>query len=609
MQLNRLITLIFYFAFCIKANSQSPFIKSAGTANSDFGTSVTLLNDNSYALTIEISLNAPQNDSVSGTLIKTDCTGEVEWSRNYVIDQVNVATDVIQTTDNALMTEVISFEPGGANPHVSIIKTDVTGNILWCKKMSLSGLQENKLFEDAQGNIYLLANTKLIQGSYDQMGLLKFSPDGTLQWAKEYSFTYGCTPINLVRLANGNFVLVGRMTIPGNFFTDVVLTLVDGSGQQLKTVVAGTYYDDEPMDVITDDAGNINVCGRTYFLSRNWDAFHFVFNQNLEILGRNFYDANTSEGEVFRQCITDNGKILFAGDEGTFNERNLLVVKSDAAGNADWSMHYTVATLYTNYLFGICKNNSGGYILTGDVETIRLRDALVMQIDSIGSAGCLTSPFILDVYHDTLTLVDTLLFETQLSIVPVDTIPFEAPDPITTITRCGNQVMCIAFESEQDSVCPNPCIQLTDLSTGNTTTRWEIYHDNYVESSTDQNPIACFENEGDYLVNLIIGNGQDSLVKSEVIHVEKDCPVFVPNIFTPNNDHVNDEFRIRDLPEQFNLHVFNRWGSLVFKTSEPQDFWNGENENGKLVSSGTYYYILELIAEQKVMKGWVEVVY
>jgi gliding motility-associated-like protein len=605
----KFILLLLINAAGIQSNGQSPFIKSIGTNNSDFGTSVIVLPDNSFALTMEISLNAPLNDSVAGTLVKTDCIGEVEWSRNFVIDQVNVAIDVIHTVDNSLLTEVISFQPPGMEQHVSIIKTDLSGNLMWCKKLPLLGTNENKLLEDSQGNIYVLANTKLVQGNYDKMGLLKFSSDGILLWAKEYSFTYGCTPINMAPLPNGQFVLLSRMAIPGNSFTDAALTLIDATGQQIKTIVAGTYYDDEPQEVITDPVGNIHVCGRTYFLSRNWDAFHFVFYPNLNLQKKNFFDGNTSNGEIFRRCIRDdNSKIILAGDEGTFDERNLLVVKSNYSGVSDWSKHYTIATAYTNYIMGICKNNGDGYVFTGDVHTIRLRDALLMQMDSSGSAGCLSSPFNLTVYHDDLTLIDTLFTETQLSIIPVDTIPFVAPDPVTTIQQCG-QPMCILFEAVQDSVCPLPCIQLTDMSTGNTTVSWDIQHTSYIETSTDPAPHVCFESEGDYRIGLIISNGQDTLRTWQTIHVEKDCPLFIPNIFTPNNDHVNDEFKIRELPNQFNLQVFNRWGNLVFKSSDPSEIWNGENENGKLVSAGTYYYILQLTAENKEMKGWVEVVY
>jgi len=176
--MKRLIILLIFLEILSNTNAQSRFIKSTGTNNSDFGTSIVVLPDNSFALTIEISLNMPQNDSVAGTLVKTDCTDEVEWSRNYVIDQVNVATDVIHTVDNSLLTEVISSQPTGINPHVSIIKSDLSGNLLWCKKLPLSGILENKLFEDAQGNIFVLANSKVVQGNYDQAGLLKFSSDG-----------------------------------------------------------------------------------------------------------------------------------------------------------------------------------------------------------------------------------------------------------------------------------------------------------------------------------------------------------------------------------------------------------------------------------------------
>jgi hypothetical protein len=274
-----------------------------------------------------------------------------------------------------------------------------------------------------------------------------------------------------------------------------------------------------------------------------------------------------------------------------------------------WSNHYTVAPVYTNYLFGICKNNFEGYVLTGDVETFRLRDALIMQLDDSGSAGCKTSPFTLTVYNDNLTLIDTLFIETQLSPSPVDTILDSESDTITSIPDCGGQPMCIAFEWEQDSVCPDPCILLTDMSTGNTSVLWEIQHTTYFETSTDPNPHICFEGEGEYRIHLTIYNSVDSLVLNETIFVERDCPLFIPNIFTPNNDHVNDEFKIQELPTQFNLQIFNRWGNLVFETSDPGKMWNGENENGKIVSTGTYYYLLNLTAENKVMKGWVEVVY
>lgn len=604
--------IFFAFIICLhhSAVTDAQFIQFIGTNASDFGTSIITTSDGAYALGMELSLNAPQNDSTSATLVKTDCLGNVDWSRNYVLDQINYATDVIETRDSALLMEMTTYQPFFISPEVALIKTDIHGNFLWCRKMPLSGSQGNRLMEDSNGNIYLIANTKYVQGSYDNIALLKFTSSGNLIWAKKFSSTYGCVPINIAFMPGNKLAVLGRTALPGAFFTDVMLMITDTSGNQLKTVVAGTYYDDEPMDLSVDNTGNINVCGRTYFMNRNWDAMQFYFDNNLNLLGTSFYDGGTSEGEVFRESISDGSSAYLFGDEGTFDERNLVAVKSDGNGNIDWSKHYTVATIFTNYIQGVCKNRSNGFLITGDVEEgARLRDALLMDLDSSGDAGCQTSPFQFTVYHDAVTRIDTLISDSVLIIAITDTIPYIPDDAVSTITRCGAQTMCINFTAQQDSICPKPCITLNDLSTGNTSTTWSIYHDNTIQTSSEREALICFDQEGDYFVTLKIMNSLDTMSESKTIHVEKDCPLFIPNIFTPNNDNVNDQFNIRELPEQFTLEIINRWGNQVFETTEPGKFWDGKNENGSFVSAGVYYYVLHLTADHKTMKGWVEVRY
>lgn len=84
-----------------------------------------------------------------------------------------------------------------------------------------------------------------------------------------------------------------------------------------------------------------------------------------------------------------------------------------------------------------------------------------------------------------------------------------------------------------------------------------------------------------------------------------DCSpfIYIPNIFTPNNDNVNDRFRINNLDlKSWKLEVYNRWGKQVF-TSEPyQNNWDG---NG--LPDGMYLYQLINTKEDKKLKGWVEI--
>lgn len=63
------------------------------------------------------------------------------------------------------------------------------------------------------------------------------------------------------------------------------------------------------------------------------------------------------------------------------------------------------------------------------------------------------------------------------------------------------------------------------------------------------------------------------------------CQFYVPNTFTPNGDQLNDAFSVyHDCPvTEFELYIFNRWGELVFQTTDPDFVWTGEE-----LQDGTY---------------------
>jgi hypothetical protein len=47
--------------------------------------------------------------------------------------------------------------------------------------------------------------------------------------------------------------------------------------------------------------------------------------------------------------------------------------------------------------------------------------------------------------------------------------------------------------------------------------------------------------------------------------------------------------------QQYDMRVFNRWGELIFETSDPYEAWNGrKNNNGKLVKMGVYVCRVQL---------------
>jgi gliding motility-associated-like protein len=71
-------------------------------------------------------------------------------------------------------------------------------------------------------------------------------------------------------------------------------------------------------------------------------------------------------------------------------------------------------------------------------------------------------------------------------------------------------------------------------------------------------------------------------------------PFYIPNAFSPNNDGINDIFRIYGLYKykNFSSIIYNRWGEVLFNSNDPKIGWNGLFM-GEIVPNGHYLYSIE----------------
>lgn len=72
----------------------------------------------------------------------------------------------------------------------------------------------------------------------------------------------------------------------------------------------------------------------------------------------------------------------------------------------------------------------------------------------------------------------------------------------------------------------------------------------------------------------------------------------LPNVFSPNNDNINDvyvSYNPNEYVKKVEMKIFNRWGKIVYQTTDPDIKWDGRDLNSKqFVSSGVYYYICDV---------------
>lgn len=79
-----------------------------------------------------------------------------------------------------------------------------------------------------------------------------------------------------------------------------------------------------------------------------------------------------------------------------------------------------------------------------------------------------------------------------------------------------------------------------------------------------------------------------------------ECTPSVPNIFTPNNDQLNDIFFVKgNCIDLLTVSIYNRWGTMVYQINGANENWNGKTKNGNDASEGVYYFI----GESKLANG------
>ncbi len=129
---------------------------------------------------------------------------------------------------------------------------------------------------------------------------------------------------------------------------------------------------------------------------------------------------------------------------------------------------------------------------------------------------------------------------------------------------------------------------------------FQAFDAEYIWSTGSFNPSIDIVLPGEYMVTVMTHcNTVSGLIN---VVVADDCEpqtqFFIPNIFSPNGDNVNDAFTI-----QFNADaevisvegdIFDRWGNHVFGSDQHPFSWDG-NFNGEPMNPGVYVYKITLV--------------
>ncbi len=149
--------------------------------------------------------------------------------------------------------------------------------------------------------------------------------------------------------------------------------------------------------------------------------------------------------------------------------------------------------------------------------------------------------------------------------------------------------------SPQPTTELNPTIYFVDGSTNAATWDWS-FGDLTNASSTQQNPTFTYPGNGcfDVILTVTTINGCIDTTLQQIC-IDPDVTLYVPNAFTPNGDGINEIFYPQQIgidPEHFEMWVFDRWGNMIFYTSDLSKGWDGsvQGKGGDLAQQDTYVW-------------------
>ena len=149
--------------------------------------------------------------------------------------------------------------------------------------------------------------------------------------------------------------------------------------------------------------------------------------------------------------------------------------------------------------------------------------------------------------------------------------------------------------ASRDTILKNQSSQLKVTPEG-FNYNWNPSHS--LSNSTSSNPIASPDTTTTYEVNVFDKDNPNCKIKKSITVVVEElyCEepwLFIPNSFSPNNDGNNDVFYFRGRHIlDFSMKIYNRWGELLFETTNPNTGWDGMYK-GNMSQADVYVYLVK----------------
>jgi gliding motility-associated-like protein len=216
--------------------------------------------------------------------------------------------------------------------------------------------------------------------------------------------------------------------------------------------------------------------------------------------------------------------------------------------------------------------------------------------------GLVSGPFFSWSQPGSLTNGNTLqpsahpLFSTAYILTDNDTLGCPKPFRDTIVVTVLPKIILSA--GNDTAVVVGQPLQLLAISADSSTLSYSWYPSAWLNSSAISNPIAVISSSStDSITYIVTATNSSGCYVSDNIKVViyKTIPgIFMPNAFSPNADGKNDIIRpvLVGIASLDYFKVFNRWGQLIFSTTQNNKGWDG-SIGGNFQEPGSFVYVVQ----------------
>ena len=247
--------------------------KTFGFSGTDFGTALLATKDGGFLITgvLDVSSSGGQGNAKSTAVnhsggdywvIKTDLTGNLEWSRFFGGSFTEIPLGIVETDDHNF---IIAGSSDSDDFNISnnlgtydfwIIKIAPTGSLIWEKSFGGSEIDEARaITTSSDGNFMVVGDTRSLDidvsennGAAD-VWIVKFSAEGSLIWEKTIGGTSFDTARAIYKTQDNGFLIAGSSRSLDNDFenngqNDALILKIDSNGSLLwQKTIGGSQID------------------------------------------------------------------------------------------------------------------------------------------------------------------------------------------------------------------------------------------------------------------------------------------------------------------------------------------------------------------------------